>query len=75
MNVSIKYCSEWNYLPNASRVEKELNAAFSDISVQLVPGHGGVFEVKLNDKLIYTKSDTGRFPDADEITGIIKNEI
>ena len=73
MNVSIKYCTEWNYLPYASRVEEELNAAFSDIKVQLIPGHGGVFEVELNDKVIYTKSNTGRFPDAGEITNIIKN--
>lgn len=56
-------------------MEKELDAAFSDISVQLIAGHGGVFEVKLDDKLIYTKSDTGRFPDTGEITGIIKNSI
>jgi len=54
-------------------VEAELSAAFSYISVQLIPGHGGVFEVTLDDKLIYTKSDTGRFPDAGEVTGIIKN--
>ena len=62
-------------MPEASRVEKELAAAFSDVSVELIPGHGGVFEVKLDDKLIYTKSDTGRFPDAGEITGILKNSI
>jgi len=52
-------------------VEDELNAAFSEINVQLIPGHGGVFEVALNNKMIYTKSDTGRFPDAGEITDII----
>lgn len=73
MNVSIKYCTEWNYLPYASRVEEELKAAFSGINVQLIPGHGGVFEVVLDKKQIYSKSDTDRFPDAGEITGIIKN--
>jgi len=56
-------------------VEKELNAAFSDISVQLIPGHGGVFEVTFNDKQIYTKSHTGRFPEDGEITNIIKGLI
>jgi selenoprotein W-related protein len=56
-------------------VEKELDTTFSDIRVQLIPGHGGVFEVKLDDMLIYTKSDTGRFPDTGEIAGIIKNSI
>jgi len=54
-------------------VENELNEAFSGITVQLIPGHGGVFEIMLNDKLIYTKSNTGRFPDAGEINKIIKN--
>ena len=72
MNVSIKYCTEWNYLPYASRVEEELNATFSGINVQLIPGHGGVFEVTLDNRLIYTKSNTGRFPEAEEITKIIK---
>ncbi len=56
-------------------MEKELDAAFSDIRIQLIPGHGGVFEVTLGDKLIYTRSDTGRFPNAGEIVGIIKNAI
>lgn len=56
-------------------MEKELDTAFADVRVQLIPGHGGVFEVKLDDRLIYTKSDTGRFPDAGEIAGIIKNSI
>jgi selT/selW/selH-like putative selenoprotein len=56
-------------------VEKELDAAFSDARVQIIPGHGGIFEVKLDDRLIYTKSDTGCFPDAGEITGIIRNSI
>jgi selenoprotein W-related protein len=53
-------------------VEDELNSAFPDINVQLIPGHGGVFEVALNNKLIYTKSNTGRFPDDGEIAAIIK---
>ena len=54
-------------------MEEELKAAFSGINVQLIPGHGGVFEVVLDKKQIYSKSDTDRFPDAGEITGIIKN--
>jgi len=60
-------------LPYASRVEDELNSIFPDINVQLITGHGGVFEVALNNELIYTKSNTGRFPDAGEIANIIKD--
>jgi selT/selW/selH-like putative selenoprotein len=54
-------------------VEDELNSAFSGINVQLIPGHGGVFEVALDNKLIYSRSDTDRFPNDGEITNIIKN--
>jgi selenoprotein W-related protein len=54
-------------------VEEELKAAFADMSVQLIPGHGGVFEVKLDGKLIYTKFDKGRFPEDDEISRLIKD--
>ena len=54
-------------------MEGELNAAFSGIDVRLVPGHGGIFEVTLDNDVIFDKSTTGRFPDAGEITGIIKS--
>jgi selenoprotein W-related protein len=54
-------------------VEEELKAAFADMSVQLIPGHGGVFEVKLDKKLIYTRSEKGRFPEDGEISSLIKD--
>ncbi len=37
-------------------------------SVKLIAGDGGRFEVKLNGKLIYSKLETGRFPELKEIT-------
>jgi len=54
-------------------VEEELKTAYSDVHVELIPGHGGVFEVALDGTEIYSKSNTGRFPDTGEITSIIKN--
>ena len=32
-------------------------------SIKLITGAGGVFEVSVNDELIYSKKETGRFPD------------
>lgn len=37
-------------------------------SITLVAGVGGRFEVKLNDQLIFSKAQTGRFPELNEIT-------
>jgi selT/selW/selH-like putative selenoprotein len=28
----------------------------------MIPSHGGVFEIKVNDSLIYSKKATGEFP-------------
>ncbi len=34
---------------------------------KLIDGSGGVFEVKVDGKLIYSKKATGRFPENDEV--------
>jgi len=36
-------------------------------SLTLIPEGGGVFEVTVNDQLIYSKKSTGQFPDPDTI--------
>jgi selenoprotein W-related protein len=38
-----------------------------DVETELVPGSNGVFDVVVDGKLIYSKHQTGRFPDPDEI--------
>ncbi len=37
------------------------------IDATLIRGSGGVFEVVLDGKLIFSKKAVGRFPEADEI--------
>ena len=32
-------------------------------SLTLIPGAGGVFEVSVNNELVFSKKDAGRFPD------------
>ena len=41
----------------------------------LVPASGGVFEVKLNDQLIYSKRQTGVFPDAEALMADIGTRL
>ena len=33
----------------------------------LVPSHGGRFEVTVDGKLVYSKRESGRFPEDDEV--------
>ncbi|PLT29319.1 hypothetical protein CUU66_13440 [Peribacillus deserti] len=35
--------------------------------MELIPASGGVFEVTVNGKLLYSKKDTGRFPKSNDI--------
>lgn len=49
----------------------ELKQAFG-VQAKLVEGSGGVFDVTADGKLVYSKHDTGRFPDDGEVAEIIQ---
>lgn len=38
----------------------------------LTAGHGGVFEVTVDGKVIFAKSSVGRFPEPGEIVGMLQ---
>ena len=67
--IEIKYCSVWNYLPEALRVRDQLST-LGHPDIRLVKGEGGIFEILANNKLIYSKTSTGRFPSTEEINGL-----
>lgn len=41
----------------------------------LIPSGGGVFEVKVNDDLVFSKKKLGRFPTIDEITTTLRQRL
>ena len=74
MKLSIEYCSAWNYLPQASSLESEIKQKFPSSEITLIPSGGGVFEVVLDEKLIFSKKALNRFPEKGEILNIINNQ-
>jgi selenoprotein W-related protein len=51
-----------------SLAEKVLKKKKQDITgLELVPSEGGVFEVEVDGKLVFSKTKTGRFPEWDEV--------
>jgi len=42
------------------------------VDAQLIAGRGGIFDVAVDGKVIYSKSITGRFPKNGEVTGLLK---
>ena len=71
MKISIEYCAMWNYLPRASSLEVELTKDFPEANVSLISSGGGVFEISLDDDLIFSKKSLNRFPEDGEIKKII----
>jgi selenoprotein W-related protein len=43
--------------------------------VALVPGTGGVFEVRLNGTLIFSRKEAGRFPESKELKQLVRDHI
>lgn len=43
-------------------------------SLTLAPGLNGVFEITLNERLIFSKKDTGEFPDPGAISRLIEDQ-
>ena len=67
---------QWNYAPKAASFAEELfNHFYRDIQkLELIPSSGGAFEVTVNGEKIYSKLDTGVFPDTDEMIEIISTK-
>ena len=69
MNAKITYCVMWNYHPDAERASADLKS--KGVSVDLIKGPNGVFDVEIDGKLVYSKRNTGRFPNRGELLTLI----
>lgn len=44
-------------------------------AVTLVPGTGGIFEVRLNGEVLFARNDAGRFPESKELKQLVRDKI
>ena len=67
--VAITYCTQCRWLLRAAWMAQELLGSFEDelAEVALCPGRGGVFEVQVDDAVIWSRATEGRFPDIKEL--------
>ena len=72
MNIKITYCGDWDYYPMASRAEKEIMKLYKDSKIEIIESGRGIFQITLNDKLVFDKYTQGRFPEAGEMKEILK---
>ena len=68
-DVSITYCRPCGYEKRAREAAAGLRERLK-IDARLVPGTGGVFEVRVGDKVVATRAK-GHFPDTAEIVAAV----
>lgn len=70
--VTIEYCVPGNHERRARRLAEDVSRTFG-VGCRLLPSRGGVFEVTVGDRLVFSKRATRRFPDHDEIFYHVKH--
>lgn len=75
--VEITYCTQCRWLLRAAWLAQELLTTFEQdlSSVALSPGNGGVFDITLNQQLIFSRKEAGRFPEAKEVKQLVRDYI
>jgi selenoprotein W-related protein len=72
--IDIIFCANWGYQHQAARVA-EIQREYPEVEIEEIPGAGGVFDVIVDGKTIYSKKETGRFPEKGETLELIKKLI
>lgn len=75
--LEIEYCTQCRWLMRAAWMAQELLTTFDEGlgEVALVPGRGGVFEVRLDGETIYSRKEAGRFPESKELKQLVRDRI
>lgn len=75
--VEITYCTQCRWLLRAAWLAQELLVTFEQdlASVALRPGNNGIFEITLNQQLLFSRKDAGRFPEAKEVKQLVRDHI
>jgi selenoprotein W-related protein len=75
--VEIEYCTQCRWLLRAGWTAQELLTTFQAElgEVALVPGIGGVFEVRVDGQVIWSRGVEGRFPELKELKQRLRDVV
>jgi selenoprotein W-related protein len=76
--IEIEYCRQCRWLLRAGWMAQELLVTFEDElgGVTLVPGSGGVFEIRLRGgEIVWSRRAEGRFPEMKELKQRLRDSI
>jgi selenoprotein W-related protein len=75
--IEIEYCTQCRWLMRAAWMAQELLTTFETEvgGVTLVPGTGGIFEVRSEGRLLWSRKTEGRFPDIKELKQRVRDAV
>lgn len=75
--VEIEYCTQCRWLLRAAWMAQELLTTFEQElgEVALVPGSGGIFEVRVEGTTVWSRKERERFPDMKEVKQLVRDRV
>ena len=75
--VEIEYCTQCRWLLRAGWTAQELLTTFTAElgEVALVPGTGGVFDVRVDGEVVWSRSEQGGFPELSELKRLVRDRV
>jgi selenoprotein W-related protein len=75
--LEIEYCTQCRWLLRAAWLAQELLTAFEAElgEAALIPGRGGVLEVRLDGETLFSRASAGRFPEAKELKQLVRDRV
>ncbi len=75
--VEIVYCRQCRWLMRAAWMAQELLTTFEGElgEVALIPGTGGIFEIRVDGQSVWSRKEEGRFPEAKELKQRVRDRV
>ena len=75
--VEIEYCTQCRWLLRAAWMAQELLTTFEGEigEVALVPGTGGIFEVRADGQVVWSRHERKRFPEIKELKQVVRDAV
>jgi selenoprotein W-related protein len=76
-HIKIVYCTQCKWMLRAAWMAQELLTTFENEldEVSLIPGTGGIFEIRVGNKILWSRKEKKRFPNITEIKQIVRDSI
>ncbi len=75
--VEIEYCTQCRWLLRAAWTAQELLTTFEEElgEVALIPGVGGIFEVRVDGTTVWSRKEKERFPELKELKQLVRDRV